>query len=67
MDLVRWCYPRLKGSVRNKNRFATRRAAEAVAVKIGRTYPGGFIWVGKESNELSGTASRSLPSDDENK
>lgn len=47
MDLVRWCYPRLAEPVRNKHRFAVRRAAERVAIKVGRTYPGGFIWEGK--------------------
>jgi len=44
MDLARWSYPRLKDDPVHKNQFATRRAAEAVAVKIGRVYPGGFIW-----------------------
>ena len=52
MDLVRKCYPRLSDPVCNKHRFAVRRAAERIAVKVGRTYPGGFIWVQKPSQPL---------------
>ncbi len=63
-DLIRWSYPRLKGNPPNTRRhFSVRLAAEAVAVKVGRTYPGGFIWVGKSSHDKS----QSLPSDDEKK
>jgi hypothetical protein len=64
MDLARWSYPRQKAAVLMDNRLSIRRAAEAVAVKIGRTYPGGTIWVGKE-NALSGDKSQMLPSDDD--
>jgi hypothetical protein len=32
--------------------LSVRRAAEAVAVRVGRTYPGGFIWVAKPSQPL---------------
>jgi hypothetical protein len=63
MELILWSYPRLKEPVRNKYRFATRRAAEAVAVKVGRTYPGGFIWMGKNSYSPSGDPAQTLPSD----
>jgi hypothetical protein len=51
-DLVRWCYPRLRGDVKNKHRHCIRYAAPRVAVKVGRTYPGGFIWVAKPSQPL---------------
>jgi len=63
-DLIRWSYPRLTGKPPNTMRYlSVRRAAEAVAVKVGRTYPGGFIWMGKDSYQLPPDASPSLPSD----
>ena len=65
VDLVRWCQPRLTGEVKNKHRLGIRRAAPAVAVKVGRTYPGGFIWMGKDSYQPSGDTSQPLPSDDD--
>ena len=40
-------------------------AAPTVAVKVGRTYPGGFIWIGKDSYQPPGDPSQSLPSDDD--
>jgi len=43
MDLARWSYPRQKTAALMDNRLSVRRAAEAVAVKVGRTCPGGFI------------------------
>jgi hypothetical protein len=52
MDLARWSYPRQKTAVLMNNRLSVRRAAEAVAVKIGRTYPGGTIWQLKPSQLL---------------
>lgn len=51
-DLVRWSYPRWTEPVHSKSQMPVRRAAEAVAVKIGRTYPGGFIWELKPSHLL---------------
>jgi hypothetical protein len=51
-DLIRWSYPRWTGPIGFKHYVGARRAAEAVAVKIGRTYPGGFIWVAKPSPTL---------------
>ena len=65
VDLVRWCYPRLSEEPKNKHRHCVRHAAPAVAVKVGRTYPGGFIWVGKSSQNLPGATSQPLPSDDD--
>jgi len=62
--LVRWCYPRWTAPVHSKSQMPVRRAAEAVAVKIGRTYPGGFIWIGKSSQSLPNDKSQTLPSDD---
>lgn len=49
MQLVAWCYPRLTGPVLNKHRYCVRVAAARVAVRTGRTYPGGFIWRSKAS------------------
>ena len=47
-DLVRWCYPRLKGRALSKRHFCVRRAAERVAVRTGRRVcPGGFVWKAK--------------------
>jgi hypothetical protein len=51
-DLARWCYPRWNEPVHSKSQMPVRRAAEAVAVKIGRTWPGGYIWVAKPSQPL---------------
>jgi len=65
-DLIRASYPRLTGKPPNTMRYlSVRRAAEAVAVKVSRTYPGGFIWVGKHSQILPGDKSQMLPSDDD--
>ena len=51
-DIIRWCYPRRRGPIRWQHYLSARRAAEAVAVKIGRTYPGGIIWELKKSPAL---------------
>jgi hypothetical protein len=67
MDLVAWCQPRLTGEVKNKHRLGIRRAAPIVAIKVGRTYPGGFIWVGKDSQDNPRDTSQPLPSDDDRK
>jgi hypothetical protein len=64
-DLAPWCYPRLKKSVVMNNRLSVWRAAPIVAVKVGRTYPGGFIWMGKDSYMLPGDPSQTLPSSDD--
>jgi len=67
-DLIRWSYPRMTGRPPNAMRYlSVRRAAAAVAVKVGRTYPGGFIWMGKDSYLLPGEPSPTLPSDDDRK
>ena len=50
-DLARWCYPRQKPALVMNSRFSIWRPP-IVAVKVGRTYPGGFIWVGKSSQLL---------------
>jgi len=44
--LVRWCYPRLVGKPENNHRRSVRRAAEAVAVRVGRAHARGrgIIW-----------------------
>jgi hypothetical protein len=65
VDLARWCHPRLNGEVQHKHRYGVRLAAPAVAVKVGRTWPGGFIWIGKSSQHLPGSTSQPLPNDDE--
>jgi len=62
-DLVRWSYPRWNGPVHSKSQMPVRRAAEAVAVRVGRTWPGGYIWVGKSSQSLSDDKSQPLPND----
>ena len=64
-DIIRWCYPRRRGPIRWQHYLSARRAAEAVAVIVGRTYPGGFIWMGKDSYQLPGDKSQPLPSDDD--
>jgi hypothetical protein len=56
VDLVAWAYPRLRGEPKNKHRHCIRQAAPHVADRVGRTYPGGFIWREKQS--------QSLPSDE---
>jgi hypothetical protein len=43
-DLIRWSYPRLKGKTPIMRYLSVSCAAKAVADKVGRTYPGGFIW-----------------------
>jgi hypothetical protein len=52
MDLIVWSFPRRTEPIGFKHRVGVWRAAEAVAVKIGRTYPGGFIWELKPSQTL---------------
>ena len=65
-DLIRWSYPRLTEKPPNTMRYlSVRQAAERLAVKVGRTYPGGFIWMGKDSYPLPDATSQSLPSDDD--
>jgi hypothetical protein len=63
MDLIVWCFPRRTEPVGFKHRVSVWRAAPAVAVKVGRTYPGGFIWVGKDSQHLPSDTSQLLPRD----
>jgi hypothetical protein len=43
-DLIRWSYPRLTGKTPIRRYFSVSCAAAAVADKVGRTYPGGYIW-----------------------
>jgi hypothetical protein len=43
-DLIRWSFPRRTEPIGFKHRISAWRAAKAVAVKIGRTYPGGTVW-----------------------
>jgi len=64
-DLARWCYPRLKKPVVMNNRLSIWRAAPIVAVKVGRVYPGGFVWMGKDSYSPPGDPSQTLPGDDD--
>jgi hypothetical protein len=47
--LVSWCYPRLAGKPQNNHRRSVRRAAEAVAVRVGRAHARGrgIIWIAK--------------------
>ena len=52
VDLVRWAYPRLDSKVLHKHRYCVRLASEVVAVRVGRTCPGGFIWAAKPSHML---------------
>jgi hypothetical protein len=59
VQLVAWCFPRLTGPVLHKHRYCVRRAAAAVADRVGRTYPGGFIWVAKPSHSLPNDSLRS--------
>jgi hypothetical protein len=63
--LIRWSYPRLTGKPPIMRYLSVRTAAEAIAVRVGRTYPGGKLkppasnsWT--ERGEL---LSGSLPSD----
>ena len=58
MDLARWSYPRLKDDPVHKNQFAVRRAAPLVADRVGRTYPGRFIWRLKPSHLLPSSKSQ---------
>jgi len=51
-DLIRWSYPRLTGKTPIRRYFSVSCAAAAVADKVGRTYPGGFIWQLKPSKPL---------------
>jgi hypothetical protein len=41
-DLANWCYPRRSDPM--GFRWNARRAAAAVADKVGRVYPGGIVW-----------------------
>jgi hypothetical protein len=54
-ELVRWCYPRLTGPILGKHRYCVRIAAQRVAVRVGRTYPGGFIWEAKAEHSSAQT------------
>ena len=51
-DLICWCYPRRAEPVGFKHRISAWRAAKAVAVKVGRIYPGGIVWQLKSSHLL---------------
>jgi len=51
-ELVSWCFPRLTGKPLSRHYFSVRRAAASVADRVGRTYPGGFIWRAKQSHAL---------------
>jgi hypothetical protein len=57
-ELARWCYPRLTGELLNKHRYCVRLAAQRVADRVGRTYPGGFIWELKQSHLLPSSESQ---------
>ena len=57
MDLIVWSYPRWTDPVHSKSQMPVRRAAEAVANRVGRTYPGGFIWRAKQSPLLPSSKS----------
>jgi hypothetical protein len=45
-DLVRVAFPRLRG-FRKSHWSSVRRAAEKVAVRVGRRRPGGIVWAAK--------------------
>jgi len=51
-DLIRWCYPRRTGLVRIKHCFAVRRAAEAVADRVGKGWRSNILWRAKPSQLL---------------
>ena len=42
----------------NKHRYGVRLAARRVAIRVGRTYPGGFIWELKPSHLLPSSKSQ---------
>lgn len=47
-DLLAVAFPRLRaGEFKWSHRYAVRRAAERVAVRVGRCRPGGLIWAAK--------------------
>ena len=46
--LIDWSFPRRTEPIGFKHRVSLWRAAPAVADRVGRTYPGGFIWRAKQ-------------------
>lgn len=45
-ELARYAYPLLTGKLERKHRWAICRAAERVAHKVRRDWPGGVVWIG---------------------
>ena len=45
-QLAEWAYPLLDGPIERKHRVAIARAAERMAHRIRRDWPGGVVWCG---------------------
>ena len=43
-ELFAWCYPRLSGKPSDDHRRRIVRAAQRVAARIRRDWPGGVLW-----------------------
>jgi hypothetical protein len=56
-DLIRWCYPRLRGAPKSKHHYCVVRSASFAAERVDRVNPGGYVWELKPFQPL--------PSDDD--
>jgi hypothetical protein len=47
-ELAAWCYPHMTAAPQRKHRWAIVRAAQAMAVRVGRRWPGGVIFKARD-------------------